>query len=104
MLALALLVTAQAAPEPVPTDEEIVVIAQKLDSLSVRVGRDAKGRYHCDLSESSGTARLDASLCKTSATCVKNGASAQSEVTACIDRRKSTLLAEFRSEWAKRQP
>lgn len=103
ILAFALLTIVQ-APEPVPTDEEIVVIAQKLSGIAVHVGRDAKGRYHCDLSESSGNARLDAQLCKTSATCVKKGASNQAEVKACIDKRKSTLLANFRREWAERRP
>lgn len=103
ILAFALLTIAQ-APEPVPTDEEIVVIAQKLNGLAIYVGRDAKGRYHCDLSESSGNARLDAQLCKTSATCVKKGATEQTEVKACIDKRKSTLLADFRRQWAERRP
>ncbi len=103
ILAFALLAIAQ-APEPVPTDEEIVVIAQKLNGLAVYVGRDAEGRYHCDLSESSGNARLDAQLCKTSATCVKKGATEQTEIKACIDKRKSTLLADFRREWAERRP
>lgn len=103
ILAFALLTTLQ-AHEPVPTDDEIVVIAQKLNGLAVYVGRDAKGRYHCDLSESSGNARLDAQLCKTSATCVKKGASNQAEVKACIDKRKSTLLADFRREWTERRP
>ncbi|MDK2760870.1 MAG: hypothetical protein KYX64_05865 [Sphingopyxis sp.] len=102
ILALALMAVAQ-APDPVPTDEEIVVIAQKLSGISVYIGRDAKGRYQCDLSESSGNARLDAQLCKTSATCVKKGASNQAEVKACIDKRKSTLLANFRREWMERR-
>ena len=103
ILAFALLAIAQ-APEPVPTDEEIVVIAQKLNGLAVYVGRDAKGRYHCDLSESSGNARLDAQLCKTSATCVKKGATEQAAIKACIDKRKSTLLADFRRQWAEHRP
>jgi hypothetical protein len=103
ILAFALLATVQ-APEPVPSDEEIVVIGQRLDRLAVMVGRDARGRYHCDLSESSGNARLDAQLCKTSAACVKKGASSQAQVKACIDKRKSTLLADFRREWAERRP
>lgn len=103
ILAFALLAIAQ-TPEPVPTDEEIVVIAQKLGMIAVNVGRDAKGRYHCDLSESSGNARLDARLCKTSAACVKKGAASQAAVKACIDERKSTLLADFRREWAERRP
>ena len=103
ILAFALLAALQ-APAPVPTDDEIVVIAQKLNGLAVNVGRDAKGRYHCDLSESSGNARLDAQLCKTSAACVKKGATSQTEVKACIDKRKSTLLADFRREWAGGRP
>ena len=103
IFAFALFAAAQ-APEPVPTDEEIVVIAQKLNGLAVYVGRDAKGRYHCDLSESSGNARLDAQLCKTSAACVKKGATEQAAIKACIDKRKSTLLADFRREWAERRP
>lgn len=98
-LTLALFLIAQIAPEPMPSEEEIVVIGQRLSTLSVNVGHDAKGRYFCNLSESSGSASLDAKLCKTSATCVRKGASTPTEVTACINKRKSTLLTEFRRKW-----
>lgn len=96
-LALIALVTASAPPE-----DDIVVIGRRLAGISVMVGRDAKGRYTCDLSASTGNARLDERLCKTAATCVRKGAASKEAVSACIDERKPALLDQVRAELAGR--
>lgn len=92
MIALALLLMLQATP----TEDEIIVIGQRFAALSATVGRDTKGRYTCGLSGTSGSAKLDGSLCKTATTCVRKGAADQVQVAACIEKRKPMLLAEFR--------
>lgn len=102
MLATALLLqSAPAATEPVPTTDEIVVIARRFDALSVGIGRDAKGRYFCNLSDTSGSRALDARLCKATAQCVRKGATGDGAVKACIAKQKRSVLADFRKAWAR---
>jgi sirohydrochlorin ferrochelatase len=104
MPALALLAqSAATVDQPVPDEAEIVVIGQRLERISVSIGRDAKGRYTCGLSESSGNARIDAQLCKTSANCVRKGASTGDAVAACLTKRKAGLFDAFKREMAKRR-
>lgn len=95
-LTLALIALTTAAPAV--TEDEITVIGRRLAAISVMVGRDAKGRYTCDLSASTGNARLDARLCKTASTCVRKGATSQDAVRTCIDARKPVLLEQVRKE------
>jgi hypothetical protein len=102
MLALVLLAQVPTVG-PVPTEDEIVVIAKRLDAIAVTVGRDARGRYHCSLSASSGNARIDERLCRTSSTCVRKGANDGAAVKACVQQRKAGLLEAFRRELAKRR-
>lgn len=89
ILSLLLLLTAQTA------GDEIVVIGKRFSGIQVIVGKDARGRFTCGLSESSGNARLDARLCKAAAKCVVKGSGARD----CIEQRKPALLADFRREW-----
>jgi hypothetical protein len=98
VIALLLLAALQTAPAPAPAEEgDIVIIGQRLASLAVMVGKDSRGRFTCDLSQSSGNARLDEQLCRTAATCVRKGAADKAAVSACIDRRKPALLADLRT-------
>lgn len=75
---------------------DIVVLARRLDSLSVLVGRDTADKLTCSLSQSTGRAGLDRALCRTAAQCVGKGAVDQAAVSRCIDRRKPELLSEVR--------
>ena len=93
---IALAALAQATPAPSPLEADILVIGRRLDQLSVVVGKDARGKFTCSLSETSGNAGLDRNLCKSAAKCVKDGARDQAGVSACIDRRKPALLADVR--------
>lgn len=99
MIATALLLLLQAAP----AEEEFVIIGKRFAALSAMVGRDAKGRYTCSLSGTSGSAKLDRSLCKTATQCVRKGAAEQAQVAPCIDKRKPALLAEFRRSMGRPQ-
>ncbi|MCW2410699.1 MULTISPECIES: hypothetical protein [unclassified Sphingobium] len=99
MAALVLAQSAVAAP-PVPnegaTDEDITVIAQRLRGVQVGVTRDAAGKYHCGLSESTGVRKLDAALCKATTQCVRKGKASQDEVRACVDKARPSLVARIR--------
>lgn len=92
MIALLLALTLQAAP----AEEDIVVLGQRLIGVEVFVGKDAKGKFTCDLNRSTGNAQLDAALCKTASTCVRKGAVSQTDVRMCINRRTPELLEDVR--------
>ena len=96
MLLLALAIST--AP---PVEDEIVVIGRRFAQMSVIVGKDARGRFKCDLTASSGNPRLDERLCRTASKCVIKGASDNATVKACIDRKKPGLFAAFRREHTK---
>ena len=101
-----LLLLAASVVQPVSeprTEADIVVIGRRLAGLSVNVGRDARGRFTCGLSASSGSGRLDAELCRTASRCVREGATDNAGVAACIDRRKPDLLADLRRRLAERR-
>lgn len=96
MILLALMLQAL----PVQEEPDIVVIGKRLERVSVIVGRDARGKFTCGLNQSTGSARLDASLCKTAATCVRSRAK---DVQACVDARKPALLADVRQSMEHRR-
>lgn len=100
ILAFAALALAQ-ANAPQSGDDEIVVIGRRFEQASVNVGKDARGRFTCSLTASSGNARLDERLCRAASKCVIKGATDQAGVKDCIDRKKPELLAHFRREWQR---
>jgi hypothetical protein len=101
----AILLLAQGATLALPDDPpEIVVVAERLQRLSVNVVQDPEGRWHCSLSASSGVERLDARLCTEVTKCVQRGAATQAAVTACIGGEKARLLRHFRREWRENRP
>ncbi len=86
---------AAAAPAALP-DDEIVVLARRLETISAQVVRDQQGRYHCALNELSGDQKLDGQLCKTATKCVRKGKIDNDAIGACVDRAKPKLLADFK--------
>ena len=96
----AALLLVQAPPLALPDDSpEIVVVAERLQKLSVNVARDGSGRWHCSLSASSGVERLDSRLCREVTRCVRKGAASEPAVRDCIGGEKARLLRHFRREW-----
>ncbi|WP_164118949.1 hypothetical protein [Sphingorhabdus sp. Alg239-R122] len=94
-----LLFAAQAVdtlPEPVYTDEEIVIIGRRMQGISVNVGRDPQGSYHCSLNGSTGYPRLDEKLCKATTKCVRKGNIEDAAVKQCLKTRKSSLLKKIK--------
>lgn len=93
---IALLGAAQDAPLDPISEEEIVVIGQRLNGVTVNVGRDAKGRWHCGLAGSTGYPKLDERLCRATTKCVQKGKSDDAAINACVTKAKPGLLAELR--------
>ena len=98
MLLAALAVASTAAAEP----NEIVVVAERLQRVTVSVTQDREGRWYCSMDASSGVPSLDANLCKAVTKCVRNGAATEAATRACVSDSKSFLLAQYRREWARR--
>lgn len=99
MLPLALLaLAAQELPDAPLSEAEIVVIAQRLNSITVNVGRDPRGRYHCALDGTTGRPRIDDRLCRATTKCVIKGKRGDAEIHRCVARAKPALLAELRKE------
>lgn len=96
MIAMALaLALGAAGSAPVAEEDEIVVLARRLEQVAVVVSRDPQGRMQCGVSPSSGNLKIDSRLCETAARCVRKGAADNAAVKACIDKRKPDLLREF---------
>lgn len=88
----ALLLSLQAAPAlPIP---EIVVLGN-LRSIQVSVGQDRGGSWHCSLDRSTGRARLDDRLCRAVTDCVRDGASDDATISACIREERSRLVRQI---------
>jgi hypothetical protein len=98
---LLLAVMLQTVPVEIAPEDEIVVIARKLGAVSVSVGKDARGKFTCQLDQSTGRASLDADLCKTAAKCVRKGAGTHDAVEACVEARKPELLEAVRQSLGK---
>lgn len=95
-----LLAAAPAAEPPMTVDEEIVVIGQRLQGISVLVGRTPDGDLTCSVDRTSGSTRLDKRLCKTAAKCVRDNSDnpVDAVIKSCIDQKKPKLLAQLRKE------
>lgn len=98
---LALFAAAQEPPLDPLTEEEIVIVGQRLQRVTVNVGRDAKGRWHCGLTGSTGYPKLDERLCRATTKCVQKGKSDDTAIQACVAKAKPRLIAELRKR-AKR--
>ena len=99
MIALATLALFAAVQEPALdplSEEEIVIVGQRLNGVTVNVGRDAKGRWHCGLTGSTGYPKLDERLCRATTKCVQKGKSDDAAINACVAKAKPGLLAELR--------
>ena len=96
ILAAALLMASQPTPAPLAESEsEIVVVLERLRSVTVNVGRDPQGRWHCGLARSTGRAKLDDRLCRAVTKCVRKGADSRDKVDACIRTSRAGLVREL---------
>lgn len=96
LIAALLLAQGAVAVAPATEAQEFEVIARRLQTIGVAVTRDDKGKYHCDLSQSTGLSKLDEQVCKAVTKCVRKGAVTQQAVGQCIDKARPTLIARIR--------
>ena len=95
MIALAVLALA-ALQAPADPEQEILVVARQLPSVSVWMSRNSAGKYVCGMNQSSGSRRMDDRLCRAAALCLKQRQDTPVLMRACIDARKPELLDQFR--------
>ncbi|WP_086607004.1 hypothetical protein [Erythrobacter donghaensis] len=94
ILAAALLLAAPVAPLPLSEPDSEILVLANLRSVSVNVGQDREGRWHCGLDRSTGRASLDDKLCRAVTKCVRKGAADTAAVDACIRTRRAGLVRE----------
>jgi len=82
--------------EPTYSEQEIVVIGNRLRSISVSIGQDQKRSYYCSLSDSTGYSKLDNQMCKAMIKCVQKGSTGDAKVKKCIAKTKSTLVKRLK--------
>ncbi|WP_288411265.1 hypothetical protein [uncultured Sphingomonas sp.] len=75
---------AQAAPPTPPSDDEIVVIGQRLRNIRITAKRDRRtGMTRCALKPSTGDPLLDTGICQAYLACLPNVRTG-SEMEACM--------------------
>ncbi|WP_156172128.1 hypothetical protein [Aurantiacibacter gangjinensis] len=92
---------AQHAVPATPTDEienEILVMAERLRSIEVNVGRGPDGNWHCSLSASSGSEIIDSRLCRTTTGCVREHGDDRTAIEDCVRTHRSRTLDDFRRQ------
>lgn len=97
-LGLALQVAPAPAQESDEIENEIVVMAERLRQISVNVGQDSEGRWHCSLSGSSGSDVIDSRLCRTTTGCVREHGGDRDAVEQCVRTHRSRTLEAFRQQ------
>ncbi|MFM7403017.1 MAG: hypothetical protein ACKO1N_02745 [Erythrobacter sp.] len=90
-----------AIPLPAEPESEILVVLNRLRSITVNVGRDREGRWNCGLDRSTGQLKLDARLCRAVTKCVKKGATDDAAVQACIRSSRAGLVRELERSMKK---
>jgi hypothetical protein len=102
MIAALLLLAAQPAPaavQPSPSENDIVVIGQKVRKVKFRVKADKAGNAVCRITRSSGDSEIDALACEAGRACAHS--TSQSAMIACITPRWkqiATQVAERRRQ------
>lgn len=89
-----LLLAAPVATPPLSGPESEIVVLGNLRSVTVNVGQDREGRWHCGLDRSTGRASLDDKLCRAVTKCVRKGASGNAAVDTCIRTSRARLVRE----------
>jgi hypothetical protein len=101
ILAAALLLSvAPAAAIPDAAPDEIVIMARKLRSITLTLGRDEAGHTTCGIYRSSGDDRLDAAMCRRAARCLPRTPLPAAQRDACLDRQRAAIVAMARKGMA----
>ncbi|MFL6846404.1 MAG: hypothetical protein ACJ8ER_16175 [Allosphingosinicella sp.] len=101
LLALLLAVPAASAPPAPDSNEDIVVIGQRLMKLKVRVSMDKQGQPQCRIKRSSGDSGLDSAFCGVARRCVAQGPSSGEELSQCMICGKDEMIAALAASRAR---
>ncbi len=98
MLGLLMFLTTQIAGAQNPTDQEIVVIGQRMKqaTYAMKVHRKTK-TTQCWITRSSGDPRIDAEICEIAKACAFVVPLRRKLVQACMKERKAEFLNTYRS-------
>jgi hypothetical protein len=87
-----------APPSDVPVEDDIVVLARKLEKVGVTLSRMSTGELRCSIADSSGDAELDALSCQAALKCLETiplSRANRKALAACGKTERSRLLAEL---------
>ncbi len=85
---------AESSPPEAWDDSDIVVVAEKLRKVKIDYSARGKKLFSCDVTQSSGDARIDRIMCAILNACVKSGAQSRFAAKNCINDRISALENE----------
>ncbi|HEY1125560.1 MAG TPA: hypothetical protein VGE65_07995 [Sphingobium sp.] len=98
MLALSLLLASAAAPST-PAEDEIVVIARKMQMIRVDIKAPKRNGQlvleRCRISRSSGDAELDAVPCAVTQACMAEKPADRKVLRICVERQSKLRLEEI---------
>jgi hypothetical protein len=96
MIALLAMTLAQtAAAPPLPTEQDIVVIGQRVRKIRFRLKADKAGKVACRITRSSGDPEIDALACDAARPCVRPDIVTKAAMTACLEPRWAQLPARI---------
>jgi hypothetical protein len=103
LAAITLLMASQEPPLPPMTEEEVLIIAPKLNRIAVSITRKRGDQYDCSLSDTTGVDALDAALCRTAVGCVRHGNKTDTAIKGCVARARPALVAQLRKHLKGRE-
>ncbi len=103
--ALPLFVALQAA-KPIPSEEEIVVLAQKMRLIEVDIKAPKRGGklvlQRCRVTRPSGRAELDAVPCDTAQACMLDAPATRKQLSQCVEEKSQLRLDAIVAAWKAR--
>jgi hypothetical protein len=95
MIVPLLLLAAQPAAVPAASENDIVIIGQKVRKLKFRIKLDKAGRTVCRITRSSGDPEIDALACDAARPCVRPDIVTKTAMEACLKLRWTQLPAQI---------
>jgi hypothetical protein len=87
MIALLLALAAQPAAVPPSSENDIVIIGQKVRKMRFRIKLDKAGQIACRITRSSGDSEIDRLACDAARPCVRPDIVTKAAMEACLEPR-----------------
>lgn len=81
--------------QPLPAENDIVIIGQKVRKIKFRIKLDKAGKVVCRITRSSGDSEIDALACDTARPCVRPDIVTKAAMTACLEPRWARLPVQI---------